>query len=127
MKGKIIPQDRSIVISCRTLDNLNKFKHVIETTEKIEGVGGYIIDPSLVLRFGFSKVLDLAKSSNKPIIYDHQRAGVGTVAFAQDFAEICNIEGIDAVILSPQIGTYTQAAFIESAKVVGLEIICDNK
>ncbi|NYZ76758.1 orotidine 5'-phosphate decarboxylase [Candidatus Micrarchaeota archaeon] len=118
----IIGRDRSIVIACDA--PLNIYKKILEQTADIGAVGGYKLGFYLGLRHGLPKLVKLTREyTDKPLIYDHQKAATDIPDTGKKFMEVCTDAGIDAVILFPQAGPETEKAWIEAAKGAGLGII----
>ena len=119
----LIKRKKSIIIAC-DVDDVRLLRKIVETTCKIEGVGGYKIGFSLGLSYGLPKVVEIVrKYSDKPIIYDHQKAGTDIPEMGEKFAKVCENAGVDAIILFPQSGPETEKAWIEAAKKEGLGVI----
>lgn len=120
--NKIIKLDKSIIPACDV--SLEEFENLVKQTCDIEKVGAYKVGFKLGLGYGLSKVVDVArKYTNKPLIYDHQKAGTDIPDTADSFMKVCKDSGIDAIILFPQAGPVTQEAWINSAKEHGLRVI----
>lgn len=122
-KDSIIPIERSVIPAC-DVSSLKDLERIVKNTSNIEKIGGYKIGFELGLKYGFSSVVDvIGKYSDKPIIYDHQKAGTDIPDIGENFARICWVSGIDAVILFPQSGPETEKAWIEAAFERGLGVI----
>jgi orotidine-5'-phosphate decarboxylase len=118
----IIGRDRSIIIACDV--PLEKYEQILKETADTETVGGYKLGFYLALEYGLPKLVEIArKYTDKPLIYDHQKAGTDIPDTGKKFAEVCKDAGMDAVILFPQAGPETEKAWIDSAKEKGLGII----
>ncbi len=119
---KIINRDRSIIPACDA--DLDIYEKIVQETADIDGVGGYKIGFFLGLKYGLPKIVDIAREyTDKPIIYDHQKAGTDIPDTGGKFAEVCKDAGVDAVIFFPQAGPETEKAWIESAHEEGLGVI----
>ncbi len=119
---KIIKRDKSIIIACDT--DLELYEKIVRETKDIDGIGGYKIGFMLGLNYGLPKIVEITRKwTEKPIIYDHQKAGTDIPETGKGFAEVCKKAGIDAVILFPQAGPETERAWIETAKEEGLGVI----
>lgn len=118
----IIKRNRSIEIACDV--SIEKYERILEETSDIDAVGGYKLGFYLALEHGLPKLVEIArKYTNKPLIYDHQKAGTDIPDTGVKFAEVCKKAGIDAVILFPQAGPETEKAWIEAAKEKELGVI----
>ena len=120
--GKIIQRDRSIIPACDV--SLDAYEEILRATSDIAGVGAYKVGFELGLEYSLPKVVELArKYCNKPIIYDHQKAGTDIPDTGKHFARTMKHAGIDAVIFFPQSGPEAEKAWIESAFEHGLGVI----
>lgn len=118
----IISRDKSIVIACDV--NLEKFEELVKQTADIDGVGGYKIGFGLGLAHGLPAVVAVCRRySQKPIIYDHQKAGTDIPDTGTLFAKTCKAAGIDAVILMCQSGPETEKAWIKACQEEKLGVI----
>jgi len=119
----IIKIDKSVIPAC-DVATLEELEEIVKATAEIEKIGGYKVGFVLGLGFGLGKVVEtVRKYSDKPIIYDHQKAGTDIPKMGQNFAKVCKQAGVDAVILFPQAGLETEKAWIEAAKNEGLGVI----
>jgi orotidine-5'-phosphate decarboxylase len=127
LEHKIINRDRSVIPAC-DVQTLEQFEHLVKQTADVEGIGGYKIGFGLGLRHGLSKVVETArKYTNKPLIYDHQKAGTDIPDTGKDFANVMKESGIDTVILFPQAGPETERAWIYHALDQGLNVIVGGR
>lgn len=119
---KIIKREKSVIVACDV--SLELYEKIVRETKDIDGVGGYKVGFMLGLNYGLPKIVELTrKYTEKPIIYDHQKAGTDIPETGKGFAGVCKKAGIDAVILFPQAGPETEKAWIEAAKEENLGII----
>ncbi len=127
LEQKIIDRDRSIIPAC-DVENLEQFEDIIKQTANIEGIGGYKIGFELGLGFGLPKVVETARRhTNKPLIYDHQKAGTDIPDTGRNYARLMKRAGIDTIILFPQSGPETERAWIYHALDNGLKVIVGGK
>ena len=127
LEQKIINRDRSVIPAC-DVSTLEEFENLVKETAKVGGIGGYKIGFELGLRYGLEKVVETArKHTDKPIIYDHQKAGTDIPDTGKNFAEVCKRSGIDTVILFPQAGPETERAWIYHALDKGLNVIVGGR
>ena len=119
---KIILRDRSMIPACEVM--LDVFEEIVEETADIEKVGAYKVGVSF-LDVGLKIVVDIArKYTNKPIIYDHQKAATDIHESVPDkFMDSMLRSRIDAVILFPQAGPITEYEWIKSAQERSLGVI----
>lgn len=127
LEQKIIARDRSVIPAC-DVSTLEQFEEIVRETADVEGIGGYKVGFELGLRYGLPVVVETAKKhTNKPIIYDHQKAGTDIPDTGRNFARTCKGAGIDAVILFPQAGPETQRAWTYHALDNGLNVIVGGR
>jgi orotidine-5'-phosphate decarboxylase len=120
--SSFISRDRSIIPAC-DVDFL-RFKDIVRETAEIPQVGAYKIGASLALSHGLPLLVETAaKFTDKPIIYDHQKAGTDIPDTGKAFMETLRASRISAVILFPLAGPATQRAWILSAQEAGLAIL----
>lgn len=117
----IIAQKKSIIPSC-DVDSLEKLSRLVKATCFVKGIGGYKIGFELVIPFGMEKVVKTIRKLTKlPIIYDHQKAGTDIPEMGGKFMKVCELA--DAVIIFPQAGPETEAAWIKSAQKSKMKIV----
>ena len=120
--GKIIQRERSIIPACDV--PLEVYKEIVKETGKIDGIGGYKVGFFLGLDYGLPRIVETARRyTDKPLIYDHQKAGTDIPDMGKKFIDVCKKAGVDAVILFPQSGPETEKAWIESALEKDLGVI----
>lgn len=120
---KIMTLNRSVIPACdvATLDDLVK---IVASTAENEKIGGYKIGFELGLAYGLPNVVNAIRGySDKPIIYDHQKAGTDIPDTGRNFAKVCKKAGVDAVILFPESGPETERAWILHALDNDLKVI----
>lgn len=117
----IIKLRKSVIPSC-DVESLEKLDKLVKATCNVEGVGAYKIGFELVIPFGMEKVVKVIRKHTKlPIIYDHQKAGTDIPDMGFKFMNAC--KGADAVILFPQAGPETEAAWIKAAQQAKMNVI----
>lgn len=120
-KMPIIKLKKSIIPSC-DVDTLQKLGKLVKSTCSVKGVGAYKIGFGLVIPFGMESVVKTIREYTKlPIIYDHQKAGTDIPEMGAKFMKAC--KGADAVILFPQAGPETEAAWIKAAQQSKMKVI----
>jgi len=123
LEQKIINLDRSIIPSC-DVETIEQFEEIVKQTTKVNGIGGYKIGFELGLGYGLERVVEVARRhTDKPIIYDHQKAGTDIPDTGKNFARVCKKAGVDAVIFFPQSGQETERAWIYHALNQGLNLM----
>tara|TARA_Y100000310_G_scaffold345406_1_gene464604 strand:+ start:1331 stop:2746 length:1416 start_codon:yes stop_codon:yes gene_type:complete len=124
--GEIIDRDKSIIIACDL--PLNVYEEVIRESCDYDAIGGYKVGFELALEHGLGKVVEITrKYTNKPIIYDHQKAGTDAPFTGESFAKVCFEAGVDGVIFFPMAGPETQNAWIDAAKEKKLGVIVGGR
>ena len=117
----LIKLKKSIIPSC-DVDSLEKLDKLVKSTCSVKGVGAYKIGFELVIPFGMKSVVRIIRKHTKlPIIYDHQKAGTDIPDMGKKFMNACKL--VDAVILFPQAGPETEAAWIKAAQNAGMNVI----
>jgi orotidine-5'-phosphate decarboxylase len=119
---KIIGTDKSIIPACDV--DIEKFETIVKETYQIPQIGAYKIGALLALVYGFQRIVEIAKKySNKPLIYDHQKAGTDIPDIGKEFVYMLKKNLMDAIIIFPLSGPLTQASMIQAAKEVSLPVI----
>lgn len=86
---------------------------VVEATTGVEGVVGYKLGLTVVLRLGLAgAVAKLRGATDLPIVYDHQKAGPDVPDMAVKFCTTCREAGVDALILFPTAGPRAVDGFV---------------
>lgn len=118
----IISEPRSIIPACDC--DAGRYEVLLKATSDLPGIGGYKIGFALALSLGLPRTVEIARRyTNKPLIYDHQKAGTDIPDTGRAFAKICKEAGINAVILFPQAGPETERAWIDCALCEELGVI----
>ncbi len=118
----IIQRDRSIIPACDV--TLHRLEELVRATADLPGIGAYKIGMVLALSVGLPRAVEIVrKHSDKPIIYDHQKAGTDIPDTGHQFARVCKEAGVDAIILFPQAGPVTEKAWIRAAREEGMGVI----
>jgi len=118
-----IKMNKSIVPAC-DFDSIKEFEELVKETASVEKIGAYKIGFELGLKYGLPEVVKVArKHTDKPLIYDHQKAGTDVPFTGEKFAKVCKEAGINTVILFPQAGPETEAEWIKACQKEGLGVI----
>jgi orotidine-5'-phosphate decarboxylase len=113
----------SIVPALDVLD-LDVMERVVASLADHPFVHGYKLGFSVGLTHGLPRAVELIrKHSDKPVIYDHQKAATDIPATGKLFASVMTAGGIDEVILFPQAGPVTLRAWIEALHERGRKVI----
>ncbi|MFA5019730.1 MAG: orotidine 5'-phosphate decarboxylase / HUMPS family protein [Candidatus Pacearchaeota archaeon] len=127
LEQKVIGRDRSVIPAC-DVETLEQFEELVKQTADVEGIGGYKIGFELGLGFGLPAVVAAArKHTDKPIIYDHQKAGTDIPDTGKNYARTMKNSGVDTVIFFPQAGPETERAWIYHALDKGLNVIVGGR
>ena len=119
----IIPKDKSVIPSC-DVTNLQELEDLVLETNPVEGIGGYKVGITLSVRFGLGNVVRaVRKFSEKPVIYDHQKAGNDIPDLGKPYAQLMKECGVDAAILFPFAGPVTMFAWIDALQEEGVGVI----
>ncbi|MBN1762262.1 MAG: orotidine 5-phosphate decarboxylase [Methanomicrobia archaeon] len=112
--NSLFHRKRGVVPACDVYD-LKTFRRLIEATYDLEGIVGYKLGALLGLTYGLPQLVNVIREyTDLPVIYDHQKAGTDIPRLGVKFATICADAGITGVILFPQAGPQTEAAFIDA-------------
>ncbi len=118
----IIAQPRSIIPACDV--DAERYEQMVKATADVPGIGAYKLGFVLALSIGLPRAVEIArKYTDKPLIYDHQKAGTDIPETGEAFANVCRNAGIDAVIFFPQAGPETERAWIDFARNENLGVI----
>lgn len=118
----IIAQPKSIIPACDI--DATQYEALIKATADLPGIGAYKLGFTIALSIGLPRAVEIArKYTNKPLIYDHQKAGSDIPDTGAAFARVCREAGIDAVIFFPQAGPETERAWIDFARNEDLGVI----
>ncbi len=119
MSNKIVK-----VIPALDVTDLDRIKKLVSAVSNIDIIYGYKVGFSLGLKYGLPKVVETIREfSDKPIIYDHQKAGTDIPDTGQLFAETMDSAGVDEVILFPQAGPNTLHAWVSAVMERDLRVI----
>ena len=120
--GKIIQREKSIIPSCDV--DIATYERILKETSDLEAIGAYKIGFQLGLSHCLPAIVELTrKYTNKPLIYDHQKAGTDIPEMGRSFAKTAKNAGIDSIILVPQAGPETEQAWVKAAFDEGLSVI----
>ena len=104
--------------------DLEKAVEIVSKVDAVEGVYGYKVGFVLGLTHGLPKVVErIRQKSNKPVIYDHQKAATDIPDTGEAFAHTLAAAGIDEAILFPQAGPATLEAWAKALQARGLKVI----
>lgn len=119
----LIPRDKSVVIAADVKDQV-AYEKLLSNTGSVDGIGGYKVGLNLALEMGLPKLVSISREhTNKPLIYDHQKAGNDIPAMGKEFADVCRRAGVDAVILFPFASRLTEVDWIKASQDAGLQVL----
>jgi orotidine-5'-phosphate decarboxylase len=118
----LIDRDRSIIPACDV--PFDRFLELVDATADIEAVGAYKVGAALGLAVGLHTITEAVRArTDKPLIYDHQKAATDIPETADFFMTVLQDAGIAAVILFPQAGPATQRAWVSAGLSADLDVI----
>lgn len=93
------------------------FVKLVEATHSLPGISAYKVGFRLGLEVGLKQVVAAVRQfSQKPVIYDHQKAASDIPDTADLFMQVCAEAGIDCVILFPTTGPVVLKQWVEAAQ-----------
>lgn len=117
----IVPQ-RSIIPACDV--PFDVYERLIAETHDIPQIGAYKIGAALALSVGLPAVVAATREkTQKPLIYDHQKAGTDIPTTSTFYMDTLKDAGIDATILFPLAGSRTQSEWTAAARASELRVI----
>lgn len=103
------------------IENDEQFESVVRQTTGVEGMAGYKLGLSTVLRLGLTEsVRRLRDLTDLPIYYDHQKAGPDMPDSAYHFTQICAAAGVDGLVLFPVAGPTAVEKFVGESIRLGM-------
>ena len=109
------------IVPALDIDSHEHLELVVRETSKREGVAGYKLGLTSVLRFGLQESLRrLRDLTDLPIIYDHQKAGPDMPDMAKKYTAMCKEADVDGLILFPVAGPTAVDRFVGEAIGAGL-------
>lgn len=117
------------IVPALDIESHERLEVVVKATSGVEGIAGYKLGLTSVLRFGLKEsVRRLQALTDLPILYDHQKAGPDMPDMAKKYTAMCAEAGVDGLILFPVAGPTAVDGFVGEAikasltPVVGGEI-----
>jgi orotidine-5'-phosphate decarboxylase len=109
------------IVPALDIDSHEHLERVVRETSKREGVAGYKLGLTSVLRFGLQEsVRRLRDLTDLPILYDHQKAGPDMPDMAKKYTAMCREADVDGLILFPVAGPTAVDGFVGEAVRAGL-------
>ena len=101
-----------VIVAC-DVNTKEELYNLVEKTTDVEGIVGYKVGFMLGTGFGLRNIIpEMREYTDKPIIYDQQKAGTDIPAMGKNFSKLMADAGVDAAIIFPQAGPETQVAFV---------------
>jgi len=112
------------IIPALDVSDLSRIETLLRKIDSLEGIYGYKVGFSLGLTHGLPLVAETVRRfSEKPIIYDHQKAATDIPDTGKLFAKTMKESGMNEVILFPQAGPVTLRAWVEALHEQQLTVI----
>lgn len=109
------------IVPALDIDQLDRIDEVVKATTGVEGVAGYKVGLSSVLRLGLAEsIRRLRDITDLPLLYDHQKAGPDMPDMAAKFSQMSKDAGVDGLILFPVAGPTAVRGFVGEAINNGL-------
>jgi orotidine-5'-phosphate decarboxylase len=109
------------IVPALDVDTTDQLNLVVRQTCEADGVAGYKLGLTSVLRFGLAEaVRRLRDMTDLPLLYDHQKAGPDMPDMATRFVALCKEGGVDGVILFPVAGPTAVDRFVGESVKAGL-------
>ncbi|MBJ3774540.1 orotidine 5'-phosphate decarboxylase / HUMPS family protein [Acuticoccus mangrovi] len=109
------------IVPALDVDDLAAFERVVKATTGVEGVAGYKLGLTTVLRVGLKASMKALRDlSDLPVLYDHQKAGPDMPDMAKKFTALAAEAGVDGLILFPVAGPTAVDAFVGEAVKAGI-------
>ncbi|MBD3224255.1 MAG: hypothetical protein GF313_05960 [Caldithrix sp.] len=119
-----MPETIRKVIPALDVAELSRIESLLKSVGDDDFIYGYKIGFALGLAFGLPKVVQTIKSiSDKPVIYDHQKAATDIPDTGKLFADTMQQSGVDEVILFPQAGPSTMEGWVKAMQENALKVI----
>jgi orotidine-5'-phosphate decarboxylase len=109
------------IVPALDIDSSDQLDMVVKATTNLEGVVGYKLGLTTVLRLGLAAAVEhLRTMTDLPILYDHQKAGPDMPDMAKKFTGVCRDAAVDGLILFPVAGPTAVDGFVGEAVKAGL-------
>ncbi len=118
--GTRMQMERSVIVACDVLA-LEELSRLVSSTCDIPKIGGYKVGFALGLKHGLKRVVQTIRAStDKPVIYDHQKGGTDVPHTGAIFAEVMAEAGVDYAILFPFASPSTESVWIDELLKKGI-------
>jgi orotidine-5'-phosphate decarboxylase len=117
---RLFASTHGVVPAC-DVDGLDDLKRLLDQTTDVPGIVGYKLGLTGVLRLGLAGLVELARQhTDKPLLYDHQKAGPDIPDMAPKFVGLCREAGVQGLILFPLAGPGAVRSFVGQTLEQGL-------
>ena len=119
----LIPSKQSIIPAC-DVSTLAQLQTLVKETADVPRIGAYKVGFELAMPHGLKEVITIVRDhTDRPVIYDHQKAGNDIPETGPKFATAARDSGVDAVILFPFTSPVTQSEWTKAALGEGLTVL----
>ncbi|MGX9429589.1 MULTISPECIES: orotidine 5'-phosphate decarboxylase / HUMPS family protein [Bradyrhizobium] len=109
------------IVPALDIDSHDQLEQVVRETSNREGVAGYKLGLTSVMRFGLKESMRrLRDLTDLPILYDHQKAGPDMPDMATKYTAMCKDADVDGLILFPVAGPTAVDGFVGAAIRAGI-------
>ncbi len=109
------------IVPALDIESPDRFDLVVKATSGVEGVAGYKLGLTSVLRYGLKESMRrLRDLTDLPVLYDHQKAGPDMPDMAKKFTALCAEAEVDGLILFPVAGPTAVDGFVIEALNAGI-------
>ncbi len=109
------------IVPALDIDSHDQLEQVVRETSNREGVAGYKLGLTSVMRFRLKESMRrLRDLTDLPILYDHQKAGPDMPDMATKYTAMCKDADVDGLILFPVAGPTAVDGFVGAAIRAGI-------
>lgn len=120
---ELIEAKRCVIVAA-DVEKIDDLTNLVAATYDVKGIGGYKVGLVLALRYGLLTIVKAIREyTQKPIIYDHQKAGTDIPKLGEKFAQVVVDSGVDAAIIFPFGGAETEEMWIDALEKAGVTIL----
>ena len=120
MQTPLFKHSHGVIPAC-DVDSIDELKRLVDQTTRIQGIVGYKLGLTGVLRLGLAEAVRLVRErTDHPILYDHQKAGPDIPDMAAKFVRLCREAGLQALILFPLAGPGAVQSFVGQSLEQGI-------
>ena len=120
MAAELFEHTHGVILAC-DVDSIDQLRLLVEQTSQIDGIVGYKLGLTGVLLLGLAGAVQAVREhTDRPILYDHQKAGPDIPDMAGKFVGLCREAGLQALILFPLAGPSAVQSFVGESLRQGL-------